>query len=572
MSVGARLRGLASVLATAAGDALLDVGDTLIKAKDPDVEQDEGQDRTPGGDREDTEHNAPLPDEPTKQDPKSLFWDPYAIIEQLGYKEKPSQMTYGTLRHIVWRMPILQAIIQTRVNQIASFAYPQHDRYQLGFRVKLRESDKEPTKAERDWMQQAETMLMRTGVTDNPRERDMFEMFLRKLARDSLMYDQACFEIVPNREGLPCEWYAIDAASIRLADSNTTYYSKANRQDVRYVQIYDGLIVTEYGIEDLSFGIRNPSTNIRQQGYGTSELEMLIQAITSLLYAWEYNSKFFSQGSAAKGLLNFKGAIPEKQLRAFRRHWYQMLAGVENAWRTPIVNADEVQWVNLQQSNRDMEFNAWFDFLIKVSCSMFAMDPAEINFKYGNTGQSSGLQEASNKEKITESKERGLRPLLRFIANQINQYIIWPINESFEFTFMGLDAATRDDIAKLNQTRVKTIMTVDELRAEDDLEPLPDGKGEVILDPTWLQFMQIKEGAMEGGDMGEGGPGDGGFGGGEDGDEGGGDDADFEALLRQYEEEEAGGGKASKPAKPAEPAEAEKSLTRSRRVRLDVTL
>jgi hypothetical protein len=235
---------------------------------------------------------------------------------------------------------------------------------------------------------------------------------------------------------------------------------------------------------------------------------MLIPAVTSLLYAWQYNQKFFSQGSAAKGIINFKGTIPERQLQAFRRQWYQQIASVQNAWRTPVVNSDDLQYINLQQSNRDMEFNAWMDFLLKVSCAMYAMDPTEINFKYGNVGQKSGLQEAANREKITESKERGLRPLLRFIANCINQHILWPINENFEFSFVGLDAQTKDDVANLNQKRVKTLMTVDELRAEDDKPPLPDGKGEVLLDPTWLQWAQIKEGATQAGeqtdDMGEG--------------------------------------------------------------------
>jgi hypothetical protein len=152
----------------------------------------------------------------------------------------------------------------------------------------------------------------------------------------------------------------------------------------------------------------------------------------------------------------------------------------------------------MQSSNRDMEYSAWVDWLTKHACAMYRMDPVEINFKFGNEGQSSGLQESSNKEKVVESKERGLRPLLRFLEDQFNKYLIWPVNESFEFAFVGLDAQTHDQVADLNQKRVKTILTVDELRAEEDLPPLPDGKGEIILDPTFLQWAQIKEGGDEG--------------------------------------------------------------------------
>jgi hypothetical protein len=547
--------------ATALGDALLTYAEEGFEKgvrqtkdvrrdaeeSDPDVgtgsDDEEGPSRTPGGSNEDTAINAPVPKEPTEGEPKSLFWDPFAIVEQLGYKERPSNITYGTLQAMVWKMPIIQAIVQTRVGQVAAFSTPQHDRYQLGYRIKLRDSQQEPTKQDKVWMEQAESMIMRTGVTNNPRGRDSFETFLRKISWDSLVYDQMCFEVVPSRDGIPSEWYAVDAATMRIADSATTYVDEDDTKAVRYVQIYDGMIIAEYTQEELCFGVRNPRTDIRLFGYGTGELEMLVNCITALLWAWEYNKRFFSQGTAPKGLLNFKGAVPEKQLKSFRRHWYQMLAGVENAWRTPITNADDLQWVNMQNNNRDMEYNAWMDFLIKVACSMFQMDPVEVNFKYGNTGQKGGLQEANNKEKIIESKERGLRPLLRFISQQINRNIIWPMNENFEFTFVGLDAKTQDDVANLNQKRVKTMMMVDELRAEDDLPPLKDGLGEVILDPTWLQYMQAQQMAEQGGM--EGGPGGFGEAGGEEGgEEGEGQtfgDVDFEALMRETEGGKEGG-------------------------------
>jgi len=424
-------------------------------------------------------------------------------------------------------------VINTRVQQVAAFCRPQHDRYQLGFRIKLRDSEKEPTKAERQWMHDMETLFTRTGVTKHPRGRDNFETFLRKLTWDSLVYDQTCFEVVENKKGDPCEWFAVDASTFRLADTASTYLDEDLEDQIRYVQIYDGQVVAEFNQNELCFGVRNPRSDIRIFGYGVSELEMLIPTVTSLLWGFEYNQRFFSQGSSPKGIINFKGTIPEKQLQQFRRHWYQMCSGVENSWRTPITTGEDMQYINLQQSSRDMEFNAWIDFLIKIACSMYSMNPVEVNFQYGNVGQKQSLNEASNKEKITESRERGLRPLLRFLAEQFNQYIVWPINEAFEFDFVGLDAHTKDQMADLNQKRVKTMLTVDEIRAEDDLPPLPDGKGECLLDPTWMQFNQLKEGqAMEGapggGEMGEGEP--------EEGEPGeNNEDVDFERLLAEYE-------------------------------------
>jgi intein/homing endonuclease len=896
-----------------------------------------------------------VPTEPAAQQEKSLLWDPFAVIEQLGFREKPTRVNYGTLKEMVQKVEILQSIIQTRINQVASFAKPSHDRHQLGFRIQTRESEKEPTKQDKIWARDAEKLIMANGIPEDPRVRNSFEAFLRKFTRDSLVMDQGCFEVVPNRKGQPAKWYAVDAATMRLADVASTYNKEDPDQTIRYVQIYDGIVIAEYTAEEMCFGIRNPRTDIRLFGYGTSETEMLIKTVTAMLYGWEYNVAAFRNASVLPGILNFKGSIPDKQLKAFRRHWYLMLSGVQNcvagdtelwtcdgaipiseiigerdecetriwtgaewvsalayrtkeqkklirttlgngvtvstspdhrfrvignsgepewkcqadleigdfvlinkqisenrryslpkykgkpltpglmealgwlvgdgamsfsghghqksnyakwfyhhdketdirtrhldvlmsydnaaaskdtvltsdqvehikehygfssvapvrrsillcsvdfvewlvglgfksskagkvvpgfvyalpqehktaflrglfsadghvqgghtpgitiandilrrqvkllllslgirtsfyegkkklriegslrsyveaksllrikdrdrffemigflqsykkqdapkkpneknkysrighsavlrylrkvraandasgktlltrrqrldlnsiffgadgcslprlirflgfvniappAWmtgynfepvveiedtgesvdmydvhvyddehqfigngvvlhnsfKTPITNADEMQWLKLKDSNRDMEYSAWYDFLLKIACSLFQIDSVEVNFKYGNTGQrGAGLNEQSNKEKITESKERGLRPLLRFIAGCINTHIIWPMNEDFEFDFVGLDSKTRDDVADLNKKLVSTTRMVDELRAEDDLEPLPDGKGEVILDPTWMQWAQQKDAAaagVEGGEEGE---------------------------------------------------------------------
>jgi hypothetical protein len=490
-----------------------------------------------------------VPTEPAVEDEKTLLFDPFAVVEQLGFREKPTRINYNTLKDMAQKVEIIESIIKTRINQVASFAQPSHDRHQLGFRIKVRDSEKEPTKQDKIWIREAEKLIMANGVPEDPRVRNNFEMFLRKFIRDSLTLDQGCFEVVPNRKGQPAKWYAVDGSTIRLADMASTYNKTDPDQTIRYVQIYDGIVIAEYTAEELCFGIRNPRTDIRLHGYGVSELETLVKTVTAMLYGWEYNVAAFRNASILPGLLNFKGTIPDKQLKAFRRHWYLTLSGVANAFKTPITNAEEIQWLKLKDNNRDMEYSAWYDFLIKVACSGFVIDPVEVNFKYGNSGQrAGGLNEASNKEKITESKERGLRPLLNFTSGCINSHIIWPMNEDFEFAFVGLDAKTRDDVADINAKLVKTTRTVDELRAEDDKEPLPDGLGEVILEANWIQWAQQKQAQAEG-------AGEEGYG------EEGGEVPDFTQMFGE-EEEEPKEKPAEKPEKPAEKKPEEK-ITKS---------
>jgi intein/homing endonuclease len=871
---------------------------------------------------------AEIPIGPPVEDPKALYWDPFSLVEQLGYKEKPTAITYGTLAAMVWKVPIIGAIIQTRVNQVSAFASPQRHRFETGFRIKLRDQEAKPTRSDKLRMRELEELILTTGYTDDPRGRDSFDTFIRKIVRDSLTYDALTFEIVPGRNGKPSQWYAVDAATIRLADTYRLY-PDADTDRVKYVQIYDQVVISEFTDKELAFAIRNPRTDIRGQGYGTSEAEMMVSTITQILWGLQYNANFFSQGTVSKGLINLKGPIPEKQLRAFRRQWYQMISGVENAWRTPVLNAEEVQWIDMQRcvagdtaiwtangqttvedvlagrsevettvwtgekwssalvyktkgtkrrcvttlgdgsrlttspdhrflafdsagelvwreqqelregdfvamnaraydtgarltlngrevgpdlmeilgwatcdgtfdfggrgagrinrvrlfynhareldvrarhlsilqsyglaavaetqsvppradcvsatdtlylirldsvdfvewlealgcastaagkvipagvfglprahraaflrgvfsangsshdrrnpilssrsaeiragvrrllltlgircspsegkviknpwtgecregrsylkikdrdrffadvgfcaelrhkqpratpdragctdavpesvylrllaqvraadkasglslltaldrkrlceifggrsrcsktrllefmqktqveapawltayhfepivdiertdeqivmydltvyddahqfvangfithnSNRDMEFSAWIDFLIKVACAIYSMDPIEVNFKYGSGGGAKSMFDSANKSKLIESKDRGLKPLLRFLARTIDRHILWPLDPKFSFEFVGLDAQTPKEIADLNTQRVRSMYMVDEIRAENDLAPLPNGEGQVILDANWLAMKRFKE-------------------------------------------------------------------------------
>jgi HK97 family phage portal protein len=502
MGILGSLLDVGSFAASTASGALGFVGEELSKAARDEKEGDldageEGNERATPGKGEDTPENAPVPTDQPTEDPKALFWDPFAMVEQMGFKERSSSVSYQTLRRMVWQMPIVQAIIKTRVTQVSAFAKPQKDRYSMGFKIQLRDKEATPSKADKDFMQDMETFITRTGVTDNPRDRDSFSDFLKKFTRDSLTLDQACAEIVPNALGQPAEFYATDSATMRLASNYTPAMGGKEPQGNKYVQIYDQMIIAEYASEEMIFMVRNPATDLRLAGYGQSELEMLVTTITHLLYGVEFNKNAFTQGSLQKGMINFKGTISDKQLRSFRRMWYSAMSSVHNAWKTPIVNSDEVSWVKLQDDPQSMGYQEWIDWNIKVACAVFNIAPEEVNFDYGKSGQKSAMQDNGNKDKIIESKEKGLRPLLDSIAADVNQYIVWPINEGFEFAFVGLDAMTRNDLADLTAKRVKSTWTVDELRAEEDLPPLPDGKGEVILDAQWLQWAQLKEGGGE---------------------------------------------------------------------------
>lgn len=427
---------------------------------------------------------------------KSFVLDPLDFQNSFGYKDKPFALSYNTLKKMS-KTPIINAILKTRKNQIADFAEPQADRYSTGFVIKKKrkfgEKEKENTKQEWSKIEEITEFILNCGV-GNSWENDDFETFIRKIVDDSMTYDQMTFEVVRDRKGKPFEFFATDAATFRVADSyDDDEYKNKDKEKIKgyypsYVQIFQGNIKADFYPWELCFGVRNPSSNLYNNGYGVSELEELVSTVTSLLWAEEYNKRFFSQGSAPKGLLRVKGTVNEKELKAFRQEWLSMVSGVQNSWKTPIVGAD-IDWVDLQKTNRDMEYNSWNEYLIKIACAIYSIDPNEIGF---NISSSSGgsLFEGSNEQRLKHSKDKGLYPLLKFIQRKINKHIVNQIDPEYEFHFVGLNGLTISEELEIDIKKLSNFQTLNEIRAKYGLDPVKGG--DLILNPTYAQQLNMQ--------------------------------------------------------------------------------
>lgn len=464
---------------------------------------------------------------------RSLLEDPLSVQYAMGYKDRRYSLTYDVLKRIPSQVSIIAAILQTRCNQIAAFSVPFRSSKSVGYVIKHKDPSHATTKSEMQFIKDLETFIYNCGWKEpnphNKNKRDDFETFLKKITRDSLTYDQACVEIIPDRRGVPYEFLAVDAATVRLAADTSimgldSYHSRRpvynsnilaglNESNVNnpyrmlklydrptsleskpaFVQVLNGQICNVYTHSELAFGVRNPRSDIYINGYGYGELEQLVSIVTAHLYAEEYNRRFFSQGSSPKGILSFKGdAMTPDQLEGFRRQWRSMLEGVENSWKTPILQSEQgVDWIDLHPSNREMEYGQWLEYLLKIICGVYLIDPAELNFDLHGGVQQTPLFESSQEWKLKASRDRGLKPLLRFIAKMINEHVISKIDDHFVFDFSGLDELTEQEKHTLRTEQISSYLTLNEVRKEEDLPEIP--YGDVPLNPAYTQLMQIQQ-------------------------------------------------------------------------------
>ena len=420
---------------------------------------------------------------------QSVWLDDNQVGMMGEYYEKPGAFGFDAMRMMVDQTPILSSVILTRIRQVQSFCRPQENGKGPGFEIRMRDRDAEAGEDEKESMKLLQGFFANCGWETNPRQRerlkrDDFTSFMTKLTRDSLTLDSAPIETEFKRnkklgmDGI----YAVDGATIRLC----TEAGYQGDDEIRALQVVQGQFRTAYTFDDLIYKPRNPRTDVLVGGYGHSETELLIKVVTNLLNAMTYNGKFFDSNSIPKGLLHLSGNYSPQDLAAFKRQWNGMVKGVNNAWSMPVmVSKDQeskASFENFGVEIDEMAFSKWMVFLTSIVCAIYGIGPDEINFE-SFSAKSGGLSGGNDtEEKLVSSKDKGLVPLLRYFEGVHSDFIVADFSDKYVFRFTGLD----DEDEKQKFERNKLILTVNEMRAQDSLQPITEAWGDAPLNPSLI--------------------------------------------------------------------------------------
>ncbi|MDU7525074.1 MAG: phage portal protein, partial [Roseomonas mucosa] len=241
---------------------------------------------------------------------------------------------------------------------------------------------------------------------------------------------------------------------------------------------------------NLIYEVRNPSSSVMRGGYGMSETELLVQVVTGYLNAMQTNIDGFNKNSIPRGILTLIGEYADDELKSFKRYWNQMLRGADNRWGLPVmVSKDKngvAHWQNLGIEYDEMMFSKWMTFLTSIGCAIYGMDPSEINFESFSAGRSS-LSGSDTEEKLANSKDKGMRPLLSHYESVWSDFVVAEEDDRFGFRWVGLDP---EDPQQLLDKQKQT-MTVDEMRAAmgQQKHPVPL-VGNAPLNPAHIPLYQ----------------------------------------------------------------------------------
>lgn len=478
----------------------------------------------------------------------------YPEDEQYGYKERPGMVGPMVLKSMGRKDSVVRSIISTRMAQVKPFLKPQKDRYSPGWIIDpvipadLSQEDKtalgDPAlegeayenmkfemeqkltkiKAKQDKeMEEIAEFVTHSGQppeeTDTTHKRWDLDKVVTAIVEDRMIYNYMAIELVPTKDGSKLHhYYPMSAGTIKyVSERSAKMYEKllaeekSNRartnkrfdpsKPLKYVQVVRGKIVAAFTEDELIFEPATPTVDPEDNGYSPGELEYLIHIVTAHLYAEAHNRNFFTQGIGTKGILHIKGDnINRAQLEAFKRQWFNQVVNTRNAFRPPIIGmADDVKWVPLAQTNKEMEFESWMNYLIKICCAIYQIDPAEINFDISKNATAT-IGDQNNEEKLKNSRDKGLRPLLDMIENVINNHIIRYWNpdyaKKYKFKFVGFQAESKQQEIDRLQKEVQVYKTLNEARIEMGKPPIEHG--DIVLNATYTQYLSQKEATEQG--------------------------------------------------------------------------
>ena len=443
---------------------------------------------------------------------QSVFFDPNDLAGNgKGFKDSKGVLSFSTLRRM-GDIYIIRAIVNTRIEQVQNFLHFSEDEQKEGYTIRRKKSlfkeekEDELSNEDKRKIENIVKFLENGGLTEKWDNIDSFQEFVRKITFDSLTLDQLAFEIVRSRDWELKKFRAIDASLIRFLDTVDPRQREAfegyrfKGYLPRYCMVWDDMIIRNpmtkepilYYPWELGFGIRNKTSNIRKNGYGTSELETLVEIITWILWGMSYNGLFFKQGSQPKGFINVKNAnISPSTLNEFRQAWMQTMRGVENSHRVPVINGIDLEWIDLQKGNRDMEFNDWLKFLVIMSCSVYRIDPTELGFQFKDQAQIFGQD--GQKARLQHSREKGLKPILIFLENVITKYIISELDEDFEFSFTGIEVEDEEAQVKLDSEKLeKGMVAMQDIFQKYSGRPF-DPENDIIINQVYQTAKQAEQ-------------------------------------------------------------------------------
>lgn len=404
-------------------------------------------------------------------------------------------ITYFDLRRIA-RMSFVAPFWRRRINQAAARLKKQRGPNQPGYIIGHVDKGERLGAAHRKMIELIDQRLNRVN-------RDVIRGGLRYNMKGGLVgrweFDQLCMETVLDPAGRPWGWQAVDAATIRRAKPDAFDVEHGQWGDAGYVQVLNEEIVNSWDQEHMAFMCCRPNPDINANGYGWPEIAEALDIIRDIDNAKTYNSVYFRNGVHASTILLLKSATlyTQENFDDIKADIVATLKGPHNAHRMGVLQVhagqgdqkpESLEKIDLATNNRDMEFSHLFGFLFRLFAATMQMDLAELGIADpADTRPASIGSETSPDAAVGIAREGGLLPYLDDIEEFIDVNFVKRIHPEFQIRLDGPETSQQSRVTVFQQS-INSYKSIDEIRAEDGLEPFDEDWSKMPLNPSVVQI------------------------------------------------------------------------------------
>ena len=302
------------------------------------------------------------------------------------------------------------------------------------------------------------------ALLQSPNADDTFFSIVQKTVEDILVLDGAPWEKVRYPDGEIAELYPVAGEFIAL----NSRWDGSDEDQIRYLYVPDGTIRAQFTNADMVYFMQNPRTN---SVMGLPPLEVLKSTVDAELKAMEYNRKMVV-GSPPEGVLNIGELATPTDVATARAEWDSQILG-QSAFAI-IGGYKNPQWLKFRDTNQEMQFREWQDYLVRQIAVVFALSPQDLGITFD-------VNRSTSETQSDNTDDRGLKLLLQLIQERITQEVVW--DESFggrannlKFSFVALNLKESMARAQINKIAMGGTpwKTVNEARVMEGRAPLGD--------------------------------------------------------------------------------------------------
>jgi len=438
------------------------------------------------------------------------------------------------LRLVERRNGIVGAVVTLRIQQALEFCNISSDKDVPGWGIHLKDSKATLTPEQEKQKEFLQNLFINTSTPNySPVEtsikKDTFKDLMIKYIRDRILIDKVCWEIERNQKGEVVAIWVLDGATILPVLPGGFYGSTSQigygiasgfnklsdkirkakleqvppTEEIAYIQelLYGtsgGGITAAFRETDLIYDLGNELNDINYYKQGISVVEKANTAIVAFINSLTFNSNGLSRGAIPKVAVAMgkDSSYTEEQLEDMQDEWLANFESMDGQWNIPLLNGD-AKILNMLPNNRDMEYQKYMEFTGALTCAIMGVDSAELGLRLN---QAQAVLSENSDAKQVFSKNRGVRELLSgfaYIGNQLLKFSGYDFAKDFVFGFNGLSTEDKSFEADLRKKKAETYMMVDEIRAEEDLPPLANNEGKVVLNSVWMQNKQADQQAAQ---------------------------------------------------------------------------